>query len=332
MDEQLLIRFLNHQCSVIDLKQIDEWIATDKANADWLFEMERIWSLKDEMRFSDSHIINEAYVRFLTRLEKNESSREKVGNRKKKFFLSSLKYAAAIIIVALLSLNLYQIQKKQISGMNTIEVPMGQRVSLTLSDNTRVWLNAQSKFTYPSDFSDENRIVDLDGEGYFEVSHDEDAPFIVHSESVYIKVLGTKFNVKSYYGEDATVSLEEGSVKVATHDEGKEITLKPKEEAVYSRQTETLLVRNADMYATRSWIYGEFVFTRQRLDYIIKELERRFEVQITINDKELAADLFTCRVRQETTLEQILELLKSTRRLDYKIKGREVFIFKKDSL
>ena len=64
MDEQLLIRFLTHTCTSEDLRLVDQWIASGKPNADWLFEMERIWSLKDELRFSDRREIEEAYNRF----------------------------------------------------------------------------------------------------------------------------------------------------------------------------------------------------------------------------------------------------------------------------
>ena len=73
MDEQLLIRFLTHTCTPEDLRSIDQWIASGKPNADWLFEMERIWSLKDELRFSDRREIEEAYNRFTLSLGKSKT-------------------------------------------------------------------------------------------------------------------------------------------------------------------------------------------------------------------------------------------------------------------
>ena len=81
MDEQLLIRFLTHTCTSEDLRLVDQWIASGKPNADWLFEMERIWSLKDELRFSDRREIEEAYNRFTL-------SRERVKMRNRIFTLS----------------------------------------------------------------------------------------------------------------------------------------------------------------------------------------------------------------------------------------------------
>ena len=100
MDEQLLIRFLTHTCTPEDLRSIDQWIASGKPNADWLFEMERIWSLKDELRFSDRREIEEAYNRFTLSLGKSK-------NAKPPFYIYPiLKYVAAVLIIGLLGLNL----------------------------------------------------------------------------------------------------------------------------------------------------------------------------------------------------------------------------------
>ena len=201
MDEQLLIRFLTHTCTPEDLRSIDQWIASGKPNADWLFEMERIWSLKDELRFSDRREIEEAYNRFTL-------SQGKSKNAKPHFYIYPiLKYAAAVIIIGLLGLNLYKMVQPATVGENTVEVPKGQRASLMLSDGTKIWLNSQSKLIYPTQFSDKERNVRLEGEAFFDVAHKEHLPFVVHSPLLAIKVLGTKFNVKAYFDEKSVVTF-----------------------------------------------------------------------------------------------------------------------------
>lgn len=136
MDEQLLIQFLTHTCTSEDLRLVDQWIASGKPNADWLFEMERIWSLKDELRFSDRREIEEAYNRFTL-------SQGKSKNAKPHFYIYPiLKYVAAVIIIGLLGLNLYKMVQPATVGENTVEVPKGQRASLMLSDGTKIWLNS----------------------------------------------------------------------------------------------------------------------------------------------------------------------------------------------
>ena len=103
-----------------------------------------------------------------------------------------LKYAAAIVLIGLLSTNLFYQLREEPVAMNMVEVPNGQRVSLTLSDGTKVWLNSHSKFTYPARFSSKERDVKLEGEGFFEVTHNEKSPFVVHADLLHVKVLGTK--------------------------------------------------------------------------------------------------------------------------------------------
>ena len=105
-----------------------------------------------------------------------------------------LKYVAAVIIIGLLGLNLYKMVQPATVGENTVEVPKGQRASLMLSDGTKIWLNSQSKLIYPTQFSDKERNVRLEGEAFFDVAHKEHLPFVVHSPLLAIKVLGTKFN------------------------------------------------------------------------------------------------------------------------------------------
>ena len=142
MNEDLLIRYLTHRCTPVEIKEIDKWVAADQANADWLFEVERVWSLKDELRFSDKREIEDAYNRFVFSLQKNSSPKRYSPKRSLSF--SWLKYAVAIFLVGLLSMNLYLIFDEEEIRVNEIEVPNGQRVSLILSDGTRVWLNARS--------------------------------------------------------------------------------------------------------------------------------------------------------------------------------------------
>lgn len=322
MDEQLLIRFLTHSCTPEDIRSVNQWLDADKANADWLFEMERIWSLKDELRFSDKSEIEDAYKRFTLSLAKRK-------NRGRNFsFYSLLKYAAAVVIIGLLGLNLYKMNSQEPSGENIIEVPKGQRASLTLADGTKVWLNSQSKLTYPTRFSDKERNIRLEGEAFFEVMREEHSPFIVHSPLLAIKVLGTKFNVKAYLSEKAVVTLNEGKVEVETNDHRNKITLKPNEQVSYSEEAGLMLEKNIDTKMVKSWIRGEGAFVQQRLDEIVRELERKYNVKISITDPSLGADVFTCRFKDTATIEQVLLLLKETRRLDYAFDGEQIRIFK----
>ncbi|MEG1545137.1 MAG: FecR domain-containing protein [Tannerellaceae bacterium] len=218
-------------------------------------------------------------------------------------------------------------QQEEDVTLNTVEVPDGQRASLTLSDGTKVWLNSQSKLTYPTRFSENDRNVKLEGEAFFEVTHNGRVPFIVHSSLMDIKVLGTRFNVKVYTNEVAFVTLAEGKVEIATTDNENKLTLKPHEQASYSKEGGLNLVKQVDTEAITSWTDGEMCFVNRRLDEIVKDLERHFEVKITIRDSRLAAELFSCRFKESTSINQVLNLLKETRNLDYSTNGNIILLY-----
>ncbi|MDR1259325.1 MAG: FecR domain-containing protein [Tannerellaceae bacterium] len=328
MDDQLLIRFLTHRCREEELRQISRWIATDKSNADWLFEMEQIWSLKDELRFSDEQKISRAYNRFVSGMEAKPAM--KPGKR---VFISVMKYAAAAVIILLLSVNLYRmLEEEEVPlSMNIVEVPMGERASLTLSDGTKVWLNADTRFYYPSRFMSKKRggrEVMIDGEGYFEVAKDEKRPFVVKGDLFDISVLGTEFNVKAHKNEPAEISLKEGKIKVGTPGRDDPMILSPNDQIQVSTNGKTRL-QQIDMSTVNSWTNGEIAFKDEPLSVIIKTLERKFNTPIVLVDRDLSDELFHCRTSSEKTLPEVLDLLKDTRRMNYRFENNKVLITKK---
>ncbi len=325
MNEDVLIKYLNHHCSPGEIQELERWAAAESSHAEWLFEMERIWGLKDELRFSDQKEIETAYQHFMSGLQKKN-----ITQQRPKFQLSLpwIKYAAAAILIGVLSINMFFLLHNNPEEMNIIEVPNGQRVSLILSDGTKVWLNSQSKFTYPANFSSKERKVTLIGEGFFEVSKNKSKPFFVQGDLLRIKVLGTKFNVKSYKNESTFITLTEGSVEVQTNNHEHKITMKPNQQIIYSNQDELEIKTIANAELIRSWTSGEAAYLNQRLDEISKELERKFDVHITITDPELSTEVFTCRFKETATLDQVLNLLKDTRKINYTIQGDQIKIYK----
>lgn len=328
MDEQILIRFLNRKCSAEELRDIDTWIHADQENANWLFEMERIWSLKNEIRFSEEKEICEAYNRFIAQ---KPEARVQPQPRKRKIVLSWIGYAAAILVIAVLGVNLYKLQREAdivAQSMNIIEVPKGQRSAITLTDGTKVWLNAESRLVYPANFTAKNRIVTLQGEGFFEVEHNEESPFIVQTDLIHVTVLGTKFNVAAYPDETIFVTLTEGKVEVSSTENEDRVTLKPNEQASYSREDGLNVKKNIDADILRTWTSGELSYVNKTLAYIANDLQRRFNVSIVILDEELENETFNSRVYGTATIEKVLDFLKETRRLDYRKNDDQYEIFK----
>lgn len=171
INEDILIRFLEQSCSPQELKEVDEWIQASPENRDQLFELERVWSLKNEWHYAQPAQIDKAYRTFTKKHFKKQAT----------YWPAFLKYAAVLILGVFVGVGAYVTLHEQeiTAAMNFVEVPVGERASLRLSDGTFVWLNSGSRLEYPTHFAIDNRQVHLDGEAYFEVSRNESKPFIV---------------------------------------------------------------------------------------------------------------------------------------------------------
>lgn len=315
INEDILIKFLEQSCSPQELKEIDEWIQASPENRNQLFELERVWSLKNEWYYAQPQRIDKAYRAF----EKKHF--------KKLYWLTFLKYAAVLFLGIFVGIRSYIVFHKQeiTEYVNQIEVPIGERASLRLSDGTLVWLNSGSRLEYPIHFARDNRQVHLEGEAYFEVQRDESLPFIVQTNALDVKVLGTKFNVSSYAKEETKVTLKEGKVQVDC-DAGKEsYILHPNEQIVYSEGKGAELLQ-VDANRISSWTTGDLSFVNESLGNIVKVLERRFNVQIVIEDPELANKMFTCTVKHVTSAVQVLDLLQKTQDLKYQKDKNKIYI------
>lgn len=168
--------------------------------------------------------------------------------------------------------------------MKTISTPRGKDYELVLSDGTVVLLNADSKITFPTRFAGENRTVKLVGEAYFKVSKNKHRPFIVETGNLYTKVLGTEFNLKAYPHSDVNVTLIKGSV--AVNAEGKEVMLKPGENAEYS-ENKDIEVTTVDTEGYIQWKDGYFYFDNVPLIDVVRDLGRWYNVNIEIRNNSL---------------------------------------------
>ena len=161
-----------------------------------------------------------------------------------------------------------------------LSVPRGHDYHLTLADGTKVWLNAESRLEFPDRFTSDTREVRLKGEAYFEVKKDAKHPFIVHTDYLTTRVLGTSFNVRAYSSRDAAVTLVSGRVKVNAGETAK--TLSPGQQAAFSNSQ--LTVKDVDTYPVTQWKEGFFYFDNQTLFSIMQELARWYNVNVSFDD------------------------------------------------
>lgn len=167
----------------------------------------------------------------------------------------------------------------------TVTTPRGKDMTVELPDGTKVWLNTDSKLTFPSQFVGSKREVRLEGEAYFEVTHDKAHPFIVNTERLVTQVLGTSFNVRAYSGSQPSVVLVEGSVKVSSIGASKSLTMKSGELALLS-SSGAIDVSSVDTYPYTQWREGFFYFNNVDAREILKEIGRWYNVSIVVESPE----------------------------------------------
>ncbi|TRZ41589.1 FecR family protein [Robertkochia solimangrovi] len=212
---------------------------------------------------------------------------------------------------------------------NTLNVPYGKTFELQLSDGTKVHLNSGSSLRYPVHFLKErNRNVYLDGEGYFEVSKDPEHPFLVNTGNYKVEVLGTQFNVMNYNDElETKVVLVEGSVKFFNPEYSNEVLLSPAMMATANKLTPASKIEltkvNTQLYT--AWIDGRFIYRDMPFSQIIKKLERKYNVQIVNNNKDLENQPFSGNLGDES-IEDVLSFFNEVHGLNYEIKDNTIHI------
>jgi len=198
----------------------------------------------------------------------------------------------------------------------------------TMADGTEVWLNAGSTISYPTNGPTDKREVKLTGEGYFKVAKNESKPFFVITKQATLKVLGTIFNMKAYPGaEQIVTTLEEGSVELFTQKSDHAILrLKPGEQAIYDTKEGTFELAYVDANQFSAWRSDKFLFKDADLKTIIIELERLYDIKIYIKNPRLEKLHFRGMFSYDQDLLDAFETLKRSVKLNYTIKGREVWL------
>ena len=223
---------------------------------------------------------------------------------------------AAIFLIAFVGSHSYLNQHQPASKLQTIHVPAGQRVELTLSDGTEVWLNSSTTLRFPTYFTADSRKVELEGEGYFTVKHDADCPFIVQTEKYAVRVLGTEFNVKAYRGSNSfETALLNGSVEILTPDRKNNIRINPDQMAILLDGK--IVTENIPDKNYFKWKEGIFCFENESVASLMEKLELYYDVNIDVQSKALLKDRYSGKFRMKDGIEHVLKVLQLKYKFSY---------------
>lgn len=334
-----LKKIISDSCSAEQAEDLQSWIMS----ADFQTELEKyIDEDLDELLQKDpettqpelSHLLNA--IRTKAMRHPIQSGREaKIYNYNKPSTLRPwIKIAAAVALILSFALTyrylIVRTKKPQIVKLITKENPRGRKSTIFLKDGTTVYLNAESSITFPEKFSDTLRNIQLTGEAYFEVAHNADKPFVVHTQNLDVTVLGTTFNVNAYPEKPiAKVSLNTGKVMVSHTKAGlpnEKINLKPGESVSFDQYSlQFAQVTTFDHDLDLGWKDGILVFKNADLPTIIARCEHWYNVDFALQNKPYFPWHYTGEF-QNQSLEDVLESLSFSQSFDYKIERDSIKI------
>lgn len=261
-----------------------------------------------------SHVLYRIHYRINTHKE-FLGRKQKISN-----FLLFFSKIAAILFIPLVIYTGIQLLNVFGSGKKVpleIKAPAWARVEFTLPDGSRGWLNSGSTISYVAG-GKFKREVSLKGEAFFDISKKKKI-FKVNTDDVSISVYGTKFNVAAYDNENTVeVVLEEGSVSLSDKKSGRTYSMRPGEFVEYDKSTGKTRMENVQTYKYTSWKEGKLVFRNDPIDVIARRLERWYNIDVEI-EGDLHSDLRLRATFVDEDLEEILEMLKKTLKIDYRI-------------
>jgi transmembrane sensor len=360
--ELIIYKFFKGAANEDEVEKLLGWLTESNENRLHYFALKRIWLENKEI--SDKERIVDASWERLKLRTALQSVRRFKEERTSFINIRKLSVAATILILigisSILGIKMNSILEYQ-KTTHEITVPLGSRTNTVLPDGTSVWLNADSKLIYTSDFGLKNRNVSLSGEAYFDVSPNKSSVFTVKTRDMNIRALGTQFNVKSYPEEDITeTTLVSGSVEVLISEEGKRartILLSPNQRIVYSSGTEEylqhdleiqdndeviiedipnksevprLLVSNIiDTKEYTSWKDGRLTFRGESLEILVPKLERFYNVTISFNHDSIKNIHYTGTL-EEVTIEEVMRAIARSSQIKFEIDKNQILLSKYD--
>lgn len=218
-------------------------------------------------------------------------------------------------------------EKNLTPGYHTLKIPRGGEYRLKLSDGTVVFLNSESELRYPVNFDANSREVVLKGEAFFEVTADQQRPFVVRAEQMRVKVLGTSFNVNTYDKDYIETVLVKGSIELQINDRAQAWRIKPNELARFDRKNKAMEVKEVDVLPYVTWKEGYFVFKNQSMEKIMSIMARWYDIKIRYEDETIKTLHFTGDLKRHTDISVILKALTSSVNVNYKWNNHELILY-----
>jgi ferric-dicitrate binding protein FerR (iron transport regulator) len=306
--KRLLQRRKEGRCSQEELSQLENWFDNTSHAGNWEWSDARKAEIKSEIRKNIS-------------LRLNRQARESMFNM-------YIKIAATVLLIVSLGLYFGLNYINSNSPYTEINAASGKTTEVLLSDGSTIILQAKSRLKFPKKFSAEDRQIFLyDGEAFFDIAKDPERPFIVTTNNVSTKVLGTAFNISFYENQrEMCVTVVRGKVSVSSSD-GNKVLLNPNQQVVINKTSGSFKKNMVDASETIGWIEGRLQLNNHTMLHAAKLLEKKYNIKIRFAAPEIHRIRFTATFDKTDSLVSILNDISRINQLTYTMKNKEV-IFK----
>ncbi len=312
--DNLIVNYLGGKASEEEILMLESWVGESAANKKYFNQFKNIWDASVELPIST----DKALSKVLPRINKGKGHIN---------FWQMLQRVAAVLFIPLLISMLWMYNGKYFKNLNSIVTynkvvaAFGTYSLLELPDGSKVWLNSGSTMRYPEKFGNDNRIVELVGEGYFEVHADEEVPFLVNTPYFTVKATGTKFNIRAEKNfRSPSVTLVEGKVLVQKRNSaetGDLISyLQPNQHMIYDTLNGQFSIQTEDIYKHFAWKDGKLVFRNDNISEVARRISLQYNVDIEIKGTEIKKYRYRATFESEP-LGELLRLLKISSPIDY---------------
>lgn len=285
--KELIEKYFDGNITDAEIKKLSDWIKNDRHLQNW-------W--EEEFSKSDAGINPVLRDKLFARIKEQTQGKEETQGKEnpRTIRMNPWKWAAAIVLpICIAFFTYYLVDSSQTVGAPFIvKADKGDKATIELPDGTNVVLNSASQLSYLNNFGENGRRVQLNGEAYFKVAHDEKRAFIVQVGDLEVKVLGTSFNVSAYEdAKDVTVVLLEG--KVGVYAQKISHIMKPGDKIEYNKATHKITATQVHPSDYIEWTKGNIYFEKESLENIMKTLSRIYDVEIRFDSNKLPNEYFT---------------------------------------
>ena len=301
MDKEILQRYVEGNVSPEEIIAVVDWLDADESHVREFMALHKL---------NDISLLNQPDSKVDVQKKKKTITFRQIGYELAKI--------AAILILFWGGTKLYETTsvKENVIAYQTLYVPAGQRAELILPDSTHVWLNARSKLVYPISFGKDIRQVELNGEAYFDVIHNEKQPFVVKTPQMDIQVLGTEFNVTAYSSSsDFEVALLRGCIELSSPRLSSNYRMKEKEHI--RLQNNKLISKDISDYDYFRWKEGLICFNNESVATIIEKLKLYYDIDIEVYNQKFINSRYTGKFSTKDGIEQVLRVLQIEHKFTY---------------